>query len=74
MSRAKAFILPGVMLFLYFAVTGVPNPHDGFTELTIQAFNDASYSFGSEKWMFFYCSKETQLLARRLWKALSNLS
>jgi hypothetical protein len=55
MSRVKQLILLGMVLaimegtFFYFAFT-----ENGYTELTVQALNDASYSLGSNKWIFFY--------------------
>jgi hypothetical protein len=67
MSRVKNGIILVMILaiieavFFYVVVTSTINYHDGYAELTIGAFNDASYSLGSKKWMFFYWSNETQL-------------
>lgn len=67
MSRfKKGFVLVMILgiveaVFFYVVVTSTVNYHDGYTELTIGAYNDASYSLGSKKWMFFYWSNETQL-------------
>jgi len=66
MSVAKSVVVLILILaimesaFLY-VVTSTINYHDGYTELTIGAFNDASYTNGSRRWLFFYFSNDSQL-------------
>ena len=66
-SKVKTFIVLVAILaiiesaFFYFVVAGTKDYHDKHTELTIGAFNDASYISGSRKWQFFYWSNESQL-------------
>ena len=67
MLNAKTFIVLIAILaviesvFLYVVITNTINYHDGYTELNIAAFNDASYTNVSGKWIFFYWSNDTQL-------------
>ena len=66
-SKVKTFIVLVAILavvesaFFYIVITGTINYDDGYAGLTIGAYNDASYTNGSMKWLFFYLSKDAQL-------------
>jgi hypothetical protein len=61
MSRTILLVILGIMLVtvgtcLFFVPSGIQetNTQGAQNTLTVLAWNDASYSFGSNKWMFFY--------------------
>lgn len=55
MSRTKKLVILCVVVVVLGAVLYFTPPHaQNSSELTIQAWSDASYSFGSSKWLFLY--------------------
>jgi hypothetical protein len=73
MSRTKQLFILGVVLVitgacLYFTPSGVRESNIQGTQnsLTIRAWTDASYSFGSSKWMFLYQSSFGSMLEANL--------